>query len=367
MKHETKPALLALADGKLFQGISIGIDGDAMGEVVFNTAITGYQEIISDPSYTQQLVTLTHPHIGNVGTNLLDSESLTPRASGVIVRDLSITTSNWRAEESLPDYLKKNHLMGISDVDTRELTRHLRIKGAQNGCITTNVEDPERAVRLAKEAPNLAGLDLAKVVTTPKIYELYPKGEVQLHVVVYDYGVKQNILNLLLERGCHLTVVPAKTPVEDVLAMNPDGIVMSNGPGDPFACTYAIDTAKTLIQKKVPLYGICLGHQILGLASGAQTEKMKFGHHGANHPVEEVDSKKVFITSQNHGFAVVEETLPKNVSVTHRSLFDNTVQGIKLKDAPAFGFQGHPEASPGPHDVLPLFDEFILYAKKKRS
>lgn len=365
-----QPALLALADGSVFHGTSIGAVGHTVGEVVFNTALTGYQEIISDPSYCRQIVTLTYPHIGNVGVNQEDEESRALYAAGLVIRDLPLVASSWRSQESLDQYLTRQNVVAIADIDTRRLTRILREKGAQAGCIIAGEIDEARAIELAKSFPGLAGMDLAKVVSIDKAYE-WTEGEWDLsagyvenkrfdfHVVAYDFGVKRNILRMLAERGCKLTVVPAQTPVAEVLALNPDGVFLSNGPGDPEPCDYAIAAIQALLEKKLPIFGICLGHQLLGLASGAKTSKMKFGHHGANHPVQDLDSKHVMITSQNHGFQVDETSLPANVRVTHRSLFDGTVQGIELTDRPAFSFQGHPEASPGPHDVAYLFDRFI--------
>lgn len=369
-----QPALLALEDGSLFEGISIGVNGQTVGEVVFNTAMTGYQEILSDPSYARQIVTLTYPHIGNVGTTAEDMESRKAHAAGLVIRDLPLLMSNWRAQQSLPEFLEKQKVVAIAGIDTRRLTRILREKGAQRGCIVA-AEKGQRikkkeAIEAAKAFAGLAGMDLAKTVTTRKQYEWTESSwslengyqqvtDTRFHVVAYDFGVKHNILRMLAERGCKLTVVPAKTPAEDVLAMKPDGVFLSNGPGDPEPCDYAIEAIKKVLQTKVPVFGICLGHQLLALASGAQTMKMKFGHHGANHPVQDLTSKKVMITSQNHGFAVNEESMPANLEVTHRSLFDKTIQGIRRKDCPAFSFQGHPEASPGPHDVAHLFDQFI--------
>lgn len=371
-----KPALLALADGTLFRGESIGVDGQTTGEVVFNTALTGYQEILTDPSYCKQIVTLTYPHIGNVGTNDDDEESSHVWASGLVIRDLSLLVSSWRSEMSLDDYLQKNKVVAIAGIDTRQLTRVLREKGAQGGCIVAGDNiDEAAAIAAAQEFPGLAGMDLAKEVTTHQPYE-WAQGTWNLeggmpeaqhpieeklphHVVAYDYGVKRNILRMLVDRGCRLTVVPAQTPAEKVLELKPDGIFLSNGPGDPEPCDYALQAIPALIDTGLPVFGICLGHQLLSLASGAKTLKMKFGHHGANHPVQNLDNKQVMITSQNHGFAVDEDTLPENVRATHRSLFDGSLQGIQRTDKPAFSFQGHPEASPGPHDVAPLFDHFI--------
>jgi carbamoyl-phosphate synthase small subunit len=372
-----QPALLALEDGTLFWGESIGIDGETVGEVVFNTSITGYQEILTDPSYAQQIVTLTYPHIGNVGTNEEDEESSHIVASGLVVRDLPQLASNWRSQMPLDAYMRKNRVVGIADIDTRKLTRILREKGAQSGCIVAGDNiDASAAVARARGFPGLKGMDLAKEVTTGRPYEWaqgcwtlegglpgHPDGPIDEvlphHVVAFDYGVKRNILRMLVDRGCRITVVPAQTPAEEVLALKPDGIFLSNGPGDPEPCDYAINAIKTLTDSGIPIFGICLGHQLLSLASGAKTVKMKFGHHGANHPVQDLDSSVVMITSQNHGFAVDEETLPDNLRATHRSLFDGSLQGVHRTDCPAFSFQGHPEASPGPHDVAPLFDHFI--------
>ncbi|HEX6929666.1 MAG TPA: glutamine-hydrolyzing carbamoyl-phosphate synthase small subunit [Gammaproteobacteria bacterium] len=379
---ERKPAILVLADGSVFRGTSIGADGSTVGEVVFNTAMTGYQEILTDPSYTKQIVTFTYPHIGNTGANALDIESSRISAAGLVIRDLPPSASNWRARQPLPEYLAAQGVVGIADIDTRRLTRLLREKGAQNGCIMAGVIDEKKALAEAKAFPGLKGMDLAKVVSVEKPYEwtqgtwllegdsyAVRKGE-RFHVVAYDYGVKQNILRILADHDCRMTVVPAKTPAEEVLAMNPDGVFLSNGPGDPEPCDYAIGATRKFLDARVPLFGICLGHQLLGLAVGAKTLKMKFGHHGANHPVIDLESGKVMITSQNHGFAVDEKTLPANVKATHRSLFDGSLQGIALADRPAFSFQGHPESSPGPHDIQPLFERFVndmaAYAKKSR-
>ncbi len=368
-----KPAILALEDGTLFHGIAIGAEGHSVGEVVFNTSMTGYQEILTDPSYARQIVTLTCPHIGNTGINEEDVESARLWTAGLIIRDLPLLMSNWRAEKPLDLYLQQNDIVGISEIDTRKLTRILREKGAQNGCImATDDIDEARAVELARQFPGLKGMDLAKEVTAPGVkvdswtqstwdivegYRAAP--EAQYHVVAYDFGVKFTILRMFVERGCKLTLVPATTPAEEVLAMNPDGVFLSNGPGDPEPCDYAISAIRTILSRKVPVFGICLGHQLLALASGAKTVKMKFGHHGANHPVQCLNDSTVMITSQNHGFAVDEESLPECLRATHRSLFDGSLQGIERTDTPAFGFQGHPEASPGPHDVAPLFDRFI--------
>ena len=369
------PAILLLADGTQFVGRSIGADGMSVGEVVFNTAMTGYQEILTDPSYARQLVTLTYPHIGNTGVTPEDEESSMIHAGGLIIRDLPLVHSNFRAHESLDTYLKTAGVVGIADIDTRKLTRILRDKGAQAGVIIAGVAACSdagiaKAQSALSEFPGLAGMDLAKEVTTTSAYEWnegswvlgkgHPqKTDARFHVVAYDFGVKRNILRMLADRGCRLTVVPAKTPAKDVLAMNPDGVFLSNGPGDPEPCTYAIEAIHEILETKMPIFGICLGHQLLGLASGAKTMKMKFGHHGANHPVQDIESGIVMITSQNHGFAIDEQTLPANVKMTHKSLFDQSLQGISRTDTPAFSFQGHPEASPGPHDVAPLFDQFI--------
>ena len=372
----TKPALLILEDGRLFHGESIGADGQTVGEVVFNPAITGYQEILTDPSYCRQIITLTYPHIGNTGTNDDDEESSAIHASGLVIRDLPLLASNWRNQRPLKQYLRDNGVVAIAGMDTRRLTRILREKGAQNGCIMAGDGlDEAAALQAAKAFPGLKGMDLAKEVTTHTPYEWaqgtwtleggmpqapHPIEEhLPLHVVAYDYGIKRNILRMLVDRGCRVTVVPAQTPAAEVQAMKPDGVFLSNGPGDPEPCDYAVEAIGELLDAGVPLFGICLGHQLLSLASGAQTLKMKFGHHGANHPVQDLDSRRVIITSQNHGFAVDEESLPDNLVATHRSLFDGSLQGIERNDRPAFGFQGHPEASPGPHDVAPVFDHFI--------
>lgn len=372
------PALLVLADGSIFHGISIGYNGNTSGEVVFNTAITGYQEILTDPSYAKQIVTLTYPHIGNTGTNSEDTESRAVYAAGLIIRDLPLQHSNFRAEESLQDYLVRNKTVAIADIDTRRLTRILRDKGAQAGAILTGDNATmEQAQQLITEFGSMAGKDLAKEVTCNAPYEWkegewqlgkgFSQPETPLHVVAYDFGVKTNILRMLAERGCRLTVVPAQTPASEVLAFNPDGVFLSNGPGDPEPCDYAITAIREILASKKPVFGICLGHQLLGLATGAKTSKMPFGHHGANHPVQDLDSGKVMITSQNHGFQVDENTLPENVRVTHRSLFDGTVQGIELTNQSAFSFQGHPEASPGPHDLSELFDRFIREMKTAKG
>ena len=376
-----RPALLALEDGSLFTGEGIGVSGQSVGEVVFNTAMTGYQEILSDPSYARQIVTLTYPHIGNTGTTPEDMESGKAYATGLVIRDLPRRVSNWRSELPLADFLRKQKVVGIAGIDTRRLTRLLREKGAQNGCIVTVDEggkiDKKAAVAAARAFEGLKGMDLARIVTTKQPYDWH-EGSWELgqghrktltpkfKVVAFDFGVKHNILRMLVDRGCAVTVVPAKTPATEVLAMKPDGVFLSNGPGDPEPCTYAIEAIRAIVATQLPVFGICLGHQLLGLASGARTLKMKFGHHGANHPVVDVDSGRVMITSQNHGFAVDESSLPANLRVTHRSLFDGTIQGLARTDAPAFCFQGHPEASPGPHDVAPLFDHFISLMQKRK-
>ncbi len=366
-------ALLTLEDGSFFEGKSIGVSGTTTGEVVFNTAITGYQEILTDPSYSHQIVTLTYPHIGNVGVNDGDAESARIYASGLVIRDASTIMSNWRGQLSLQEYLQANQVVAIADIDTRKLTRSLRDKGAMNGCIMAGEIDADTALQKARDFGGLKGLDLAQVVT---VSEGYSWGEsvwdldtdqaahidsasLKYHVVAYDYGVKRNILRMLVGRGCRVSVVPAKTPASEVLAMKPDGVFLSNGPGDPEPCDYAITAIREILDTDTPVFGICLGHQLLALACGAKTEKMKFGHHGANHPVHDLDSGQVRITSQDHGFAVAEASLPANLKATHRSLFDGSLQGIHRTDKPAFGFQGHPEASPGPHDVAPIFDHFI--------
>jgi carbamoyl-phosphate synthase small subunit len=369
-------ALLALEDGTLFWGESIGSDGETVGEVVFNTAMTGYQEILTDPSYARQIVTLTYPHIGNTGTNDEDAESDSIYCAGLIIRDLPLLASSWRNQKPLDHYLADNSVVAIADIDTRRLTRILREKGAQSGCIVTGANastiDSAAAIAKAKSFAGLKGMDLAKEVTTKESYswhegswslgtghQVIDQAKLPHKVVAYDFGVKSNILRMLADRGCDITVVAAQTSAEDVLAMNPDGVFLSNGPGDPEPCTYAIEAIKKITEAGIPTFGICLGHQLLALASGAKTLKMKFGHHGANHPVQDIDSAEVMITSQNHGFAVDETTLPENLRATHRSLFDGSLQGIHRTDCPAFSFQGHPEASPGPHDVAPLFDHFI--------
>lgn len=375
-----RPAILALEDGSIFKGVAIGADGQSSGEVVFNTSMTGYQEILTDPSYCRQIVTLTYPHIGNTGTNTEDEESSRTWAAGLVIRDLPLVASNFRNEKNLDDYLKDNNIVGIADIDTRRLTRILREKGSLSGCIMAGDIDEAKALSDAKSFPGLKGMDLAQAVTTEKAYEwnsstwklgsghadLDPKSQ-PFHVVAYDYGVKRNILRMLVERGCRLTVVPAKTPAADVLAMKPDGVFLSNGPGDPEPCDYAIAAISEICKTDLPVFGICLGHQLLALASGAKTVKMKFGHHGANHPVQDLDGKQVMITSQNHGFAVDEDALPATLRATHKSLFDGSLQGIERTDRAAFSFQGHPEASPGPHDVAPLFDRFIADMKAAKA
>jgi len=364
------PALLALADGTVFRGRSIGALGQAVGEVVFNTSMTGYQEILTDPSYAGQFVTLTYPHIGNVGVNDEDVESRRIFAAGLIIRDLSLAVSNFRARGGLSDYLRAAGVVGIADIDTRQLTRLLRENGAQNACIQAGELDATRAVEAARAAPSMAGQDLARVVSCDRPYTWDQSSwalgagygrmtNPRFHVVAYDYGVKHNILRMLAERGCRLTVVPAETPASEVLALSPHGVFLSNGPGDPEPCRYAIEAICTIVDRGIPTFGICLGHQLLTLASGGRTMKLKTGHHGANHPVKDLDDGRVLITSQNHGFAGDPDSLPANVRVTHVSLFDGTLQGIARTDRPAFGFQGHPEASPGPHDVAYLFDRFI--------
>ena len=372
-----QPAILALADGTVFRGYSIGAEGITSGEVVFNTAMTGYQEILTDPSYCRQIVTLTYPHIGNVGCNAEDFESRANFAAGLVIRDLPIRAESWRLQDTLPDYLKKHGVVAIAGIDTRKLTRILREKGAQAGCIMAVVVDEEKALAEARAFPGLSGMDLAKVVTVDSPYEwsegewsltgYQPATEAKFHVVAYDFGVKRNILRMLSARGCKVTVVPAQTSAADVLKYKPDGVFLSNGPGDPEPCDYAITAIRELLAAGVPTYGICLGHQLLALASGAKTLKMKFGHHGANHPVKDLDTQQVLITSQNHGFAVDPETLPANLRPTHVSLFDGSLQGVARTDVPAFSFQGHPEASPGPRDVAYLFDRFIKLMQDKQA
>ncbi len=384
---KTVPALLVLADGTVFHGIAIGALGHTVGEVVFNTAMTGYQEILTDPSYTQQIVTLTYPHIGNTGSNVEDVESGKVYASGLIIRDLPLLESNFRSTQNLSDYLRANHIVAIADIDTRKLTRILREKGAQAGCMMAGEIDETLAHKYAQAFPGLSGMDLAKVVSCKTAYE-FTEGEWALgkgfskpenakfhvdalaqryHVVAFDYGVKRNILRMLVSRGCKVTVLPAQATAEEALKYKPDGVFLSNGPGDPEPCDYAIHAIKTLVDTGVPTFGICLGHQLLALASGAKTMKMKFGHHGANHPVQDVETKRVYITSQNHGFAADVNTLPKNVKVTHVSLFDGSLQGIARTDKPAFSFQGHPEASPGPHEMSYLFDKFIEMMQQRKT
>ncbi len=376
------PAILVLADGTVFRGMSIGASGHAVAEVVFNTSMTGYQEILTDPSYTKQIVTLTYPHIGNYGVNNEDVESGKVYASGLIIRDLPLTHSNFRNTQSLSEYLAANNVVAIADIDTRKLTRILREKGAQTGVIVAGEADEAKAMSIATTAiesfPGLNGMDLAKVVTCDKPYQ-FTEGEwalgqgftkapaEQFHVVAYDYGVKRNILRMLVSRGCKVTVLPAQSTAEEALALNPDGVFLSNGPGDPQPCDYAIAAIKTIVDKGVPTFGICLGHQLLALASGAKTLKMKFGHHGANHPVQDVETKRVYITSQNHGFAADVNTLPANLKVTHVSLFDGSLQGIARTDKPAFSFQGHPEASPGPTEMSYLFDRFISMMQARKT
>ena len=380
-KPALAPAILALADGSIFRGESIGADGHTIGEVVFNTAMTGYQEILTDPSYAKQIVTLTYPHVGNTGTTPEDAESWKVWAAGLVIRDLPLIPSNWRDKQSLPDYLKANGTVAIAGIDTRRLTRILREKGAQDGCILAGADaTEEKALELARSFPGLKGMDLAKEVSVKERYEWrstvwnlkddghaeIPANELPYHVVAFDYGVKYNILRMLVARGCRVTVLPAQTPASEALALNPDGIFLANGPGDPEPCDYAIKAIQEVLETDIPVFGICLGHQLLALASGAKTVKMPNGHHGANHPVQDLKTGVVMITSQNHGFAVDEASLPANVRATHKSLFDGTLQGIERTDKVAFSFQGHPEASPGPHDVAPLFDRFIDAMAKRR-
>ena len=373
------PAILALEDGSIFKGIGFGAAGEAIGEVVFNTSMTGYQEILTDPSYAQQIVTLTYPHVGNTGVNSEDEESDQVWASGLVIRDVPLMHSSFRSEQSLADYLKARNIVSIGDIDTRRLTRILREKGALNGCIMAGENiDADRALALAKGFAGLKGMDLAKVVSVKAPYQ-WTEGSWQLgvghtqpdtskfHVVAYDFGVKRNILRMLADRGCRITVVPAQTPAADVLALAPDGVFLSNGPGDPEPCDYAIRAIAEILATDIPVFGICLGHQLLGLACGAQTGKMKFGHHGANHPVAVLADQTVMITSQNHGFAIEESSLPGHLVATHRSLFDQSLQGIRHTDKAAFSFQGHPEASPGPHDCAPLFDQFIDHMSQRQS
>ena len=369
----TSPAILALEDGSIFKGLAIGAEGISVGEVVFNTAMSGYQEILTDPSYAQQIVTLTYPHIGNTGTNSEDEESSGIWATGLVIRDLPLLASNYRNEQGLQQYLEQRGIVAIADIDTRRLTRILRDKGAQNGCLMAGADiDEQRALAQARGFAGLKGMDLAKEVSVAETYSWdegswvfgighnsRPEDELPWHVVAYDYGVKRNILRMLVDRGCRLTVVPAQTPAAEVLALNPDGVFLSNGPGDPEPCDYAVAAIQSILETDIPVFGICLGHQLLGLASGATTMKMKFGHHGANHPVQNLDDGTVLISSQNHGFAVDESSLPDTLRITHKSLFDGTLQGMHRTDKGAFSFQGHPEASPGPHDAAPLFDHFI--------
>tara|TARA_R110001592_G_scaffold357416_1_gene660708 strand:+ start:306355 stop:307512 length:1158 start_codon:yes stop_codon:yes gene_type:complete len=369
----TSPAILALEDGSIFKGLAIGATGTSVGEVVFNTAMSGYQEILTDPSYARQIVTLTYPHIGNTGTNSEDEESTAIWATGLVIRDLPLMASNYRNEQGLQQYLEQRGIVAIAEIDTRRLTRILRDKGAQNGCLMAGPDiDEERALAAARGFAGLKGMDLAKEVSVSEAYSWdegswvfgvghssRPEDELPWHVVAYDYGIKRNILRMLVDRGCRLTVVPAQTPAAEVLALKPDGVFLSNGPGDPEPCDYAIAAIQAILETDIPVFGICLGHQLLGLASGASTMKMKFGHHGANHPVQNLDDGTVLISSQNHGFAVDESSLPDNLRITHKSLFDGTLQGIHRTDKRAFSFQGHPEASPGPHDAAPLFDHFI--------
>jgi len=381
---DPSPALLALEDGTVFRGEAVGAHGEAVGEVVFNTAMTGYQEILTDPSYCRQIVTLTYPHIGNVGANEEDEEAAAVHASGLVVRDVPPRVSNFRSRGDLPSYLRERGVVAIAGIDTRHLTRVLRERGAQRGCVAAGEGlDAQRAVEAARRFPGLEGMDLARVVSTAEPYEwrggvwrVAPVGEghadvaeesLRYRVIAWDFGVKRNILRLLADRGCRVRVVPAQTPAAEVLAQSPDGVFLANGPGDPEPCDYAIAAIREVLAKAVPTFGICLGHQLLGLAGGARTRKMKFGHHGANHPVQELDTGRVLITSQNHGFAVDEDTLPGNVRATHRSLFDGSLQGIAWSDRPAFGFQGHPEASPGPHDVAHLFDRFVALMAERRG
>ena len=373
------PAVLALQDGTIFHGTSVGADGKTIGEVVFNTAMTGYQEILTDPSYCRQIITLTYPHIGNTGTNSDDMESATVHASGLVIRDSSMVSSNWRSERSFEKFLKMSETVAIADIDTRKLTRIIREKGAQSGCIMTGEANAEVATAHARKFPGIAGMDLAKFVTTDESYQwchgadfgrkprILSRRIAPYHVIAYDFGVKRNILRLLSDLDCRMTVVPATTTAEEALSLNPDGIFLSNGPGDPEPCDYAISAIEEFLATDIPVFGICLGHQLLALAGGAKTEKMKFGHHGANHPVQDLRTGQVLITSQNHGFAVDEDSLPDNVTATHRSLFDGSLQGIEFQDRPAFSFQGHPEASPGPHDLMPLFDRFILEMDEKKQ
>ncbi|HHB11714.1 MAG TPA: carbamoyl-phosphate synthase small subunit [Chromatiales bacterium] len=373
------PAVLVLADGSVFHGESVGAPGMAVGEVVFNTAMTGYQEILTDPSYSRQIVTLTCPHVGNTGVNPQDEESGRVHVAGLVVRELSVHPSSWRATERLDAYLRRHRTPAIAGIDTRRLTRLLRERGAQAGCLMAGEPDEAEALAAARAFPGLQGMDLAREVTTPRPYSWEegrwrPAGTPEVrrqrhrfHVVAYDFGIKRNILRILHDLGCRITVVPAQTPAADVLAMEPDGVFLSNGPGDPEPCTYAIDAIRTFLDAGIPLFGICLGHQLLGLACGARTVKMKFGHHGANHPVQDLETGRVMISSQNHGFAVEEASLPEHLQATHRSLFDGSLQGLRHRELPAFGFQGHPEASPGPHDVEPLFQRFVDHMQRRRA
>jgi carbamoyl-phosphate synthase small subunit len=375
----TEPAILALEDGTVFSGVSVGAPGKTIGEVVFNTSMTGYQEILTDPSYCRQMVTFTYPHIGNTGTNSDDNESQQVYAAGLIIRDLPVVTSSWRAEIELAEFLRRGNVVAIAEIDTRKLTRILRDKGALSGCIMTGDADPTMAVAHAKRFPGLAGMDLAKIVTTVSTYQWslgpnWPPADVlagkrvsTFNVVAYDFGIKRTILRLLVGHNCRVTVVPAQTTAAEVLALSPDGVFLSNGPGDPEPCDYAIDAIRSILDTDVPVFGICLGHQLLALASGARTVKMKFGHHGANHPVQDLETGRVAITSQNHGFAVDEASLPDNLRPTHRSLFDNSLQGISRTDCSAIGFQGHPEASPGPHDLIGMFGRFIAMMQTRRA
>ncbi len=378
MSSPRTPAILVLRDGTVFRGTSIGAAGQTVGEVVFNTAMTGYQEILTDPSYCRQIVTLTYPHIGNTGANAEDGESARVFAAGLVIRDLPLRSSNWRQNWTLPEYLQRENVVAIADIDTRKLTRILRDTGAQNGCIMAGAIDEKAALEAARAFPGLVGMDLAKVVSCEKAYEtdesVWALGlgygrrkEPRFHVVAYDFGIKRNILRKLAARGCRLTVLPAQTPATQALALKPDGIFLSNGPGDPEPCDYAITAIRACLETNIPVFGICLGHQLLALASGAKTLKMKFGHHGANHPVQDLDTGRVMITSQNHGFAVDADTLPANARVTHVSLFDGSLQGFTLTDRPAFCFQGHPEASPGPHDVDYLFDRFVKLMEQQKG
>jgi carbamoyl-phosphate synthase small subunit len=375
---QNTPAILVLADGTVFRGIAIGATGATVGEVVFNTSMTGYQEILTDPSYTKQIVTLTYPHVGNYGINTEDVESSQVYAAGLVIRDLPLMASSWRSQESLDNYLKRSNVVAIADIDTRKLTRLLREKGAQAGCIMAGAVDEAKALEMARGFPGLAGMDLAKVVSSDKSYQwaegewclgkgYEANGQPKYKVVAFDYGIKRNILRMLVARGCEVTVLPAQATAEEALALNPDGVFLSNGPGDPEPCDYAIEAIGKIVDKGVPTYGICLGHQLLALASGAKTVKMKFGHHGANHPVQDLDDQRVFITSQNHGFAVDPASLPDNLRATHVSLFDGSLQGISRTDKPAFSFQGHPEASPGPCEMSYLFDRFIELMERVKS